>query len=67
MRPTVAEQCGNMAIFKSGEVRSRRGFAVLVDLKTFGAVGCEASRAWVIRHLSDLPSLSLSLKSKVEG
>lgn len=63
MQPTVAEQCVNMAIFKSREVTGKQGFVVLVDLEPSRAVGCEASRAWVIRHLAGLPSLSPSLKS----
>lgn len=54
MELTAAKQCGNMAIFRSGEVT---GFVVLVEPETSRAVGREASRAWVIRYLADLPSL----------
>lgn len=50
------------AIYKSPEVTSSGGFLVLVDPETSGSVGCEASRAWVIRHLAGLPSLSPNLK-----
>lgn len=47
-----------MTIFKSRKVTGKGGFVELVDLETSRAVGFEASRAWVIRHLADLPSLS---------
>lgn len=64
MQPNVAEQCGNMAIFTSREVRGKGSFVVLVDLETPRAVGCEASPGRVIRHLAGLPSLSPTLKCK---
>lgn len=45
MQPTVAEQCGNKAIFKSRVLTGKQGFVVLVDPETSRAVGCEGSRA----------------------
>lgn len=37
---------------------------MLVDLEPSRAPGCEASRAWVIRHLASLPSLSIQREER---
>lgn len=66
MQPTVAEQCGNPAIFKSREVGSKGGLVVLVDLESCRAVGREAPPAKVIGPSTGLPSLSRSLKGKAD-